>query len=52
MKKTVYEIVDNKTGELIETFAFSIRVRLRSTDVDEYKKTHVLLNRIGDYFKD
>lgn len=76
MRKTVYEIVDNKTGKLIETFLFSIsiksqkapylmyhliddktgeqirmftfsvRVRVRLTEIDEYKKTHVLLDRM------
>lgn len=45
MNKTIYEIVDNKTGELIETFSFSVRVRLRKTDVDEYNKKHVILNK-------
>lgn len=45
-KKTVFEIVDNKTGELIETFSYSIRVRLRPVDIEKYKKTHVLLNRL------
>jgi len=46
-KGTAYEITDDKTGKFIESFPFSIRVRVRLTDVDEYKKTHVLLNRLG-----
>lgn len=48
MNKTVYEIVDNKTGKLIETFSFSVRVRLRVTDVDEYRNTHAVVDSIGD----
>ena len=44
---TEHELFNEKTGEVIQSFPFSIRVRVRLTDVDEYKKTHSILNK-GD----
>ena len=41
-----YNIFDDKTGEVIQFFPFSIRVRVRLVDIDEYKKTHTVLDQV------